>query len=91
VELVKNSRATGRRLCERHRQCRSDDEAGIYEQRERVAALKQKLAKLDAPEVKLLLPRDTLVKKSVWILGGDGWATTSATAAWTTCWRADAM
>ena len=51
------------------------DEAGIYEQRERVAALKQKLAKLDAPEVKLLLPlADTLVKKSVWILGGDGWA-----------------
>ena len=51
------------------------DEAGIYEQRERVAALKQKLAKLDSPEVKLLLPiADTLVKKSVWILGGDGWA-----------------
>ena len=51
------------------------DEAGIYEQRERVAALKQKLARLDAPEVKLLLPlADTLVKKSVWILGGDGWA-----------------
>jgi pyruvate-ferredoxin/flavodoxin oxidoreductase len=51
------------------------DEAGIYEQRERVAALKQKLAKLDAPEAKLLLPlADTLVKKCVWILGGDGWA-----------------
>jgi pyruvate-ferredoxin/flavodoxin oxidoreductase len=51
------------------------DEAGIYEQRERVAALKQKLAKLDSPEVKLLMPlADTLVKKSVWILGGDGWA-----------------
>ena len=51
------------------------DEAGIYEQRERVAALKQKLAKMDAPEAKLLLPlADTLVKKSVWILGGDGWA-----------------
>jgi pyruvate-ferredoxin/flavodoxin oxidoreductase len=51
------------------------DEAGIYEQRERVAALKQKLAKLDLPEVKLLLPiADTLVKRSVWVLGGDGWA-----------------
>jgi pyruvate-ferredoxin/flavodoxin oxidoreductase len=51
------------------------DEAGIDEQRERVAALKQKLAKLDSPEAKLLLPiADTLVKKSVWILGGDGWA-----------------
>jgi pyruvate-ferredoxin/flavodoxin oxidoreductase len=51
------------------------DEAGIFDQRERVAALKQKLAKLDAPEMKLLLPIvDTLVKRSVWILGGDGWA-----------------
>ncbi len=51
------------------------DEAGIYEQRERVDALKQKLIKLAAPEAKLLLPlADQLVKKSVWILGGDGWA-----------------
>jgi pyruvate-ferredoxin/flavodoxin oxidoreductase len=51
------------------------DEAGIFDQRERVAALKQKLAKVNAPEVKLLLPIvDTLVKRSVWILGGDGWA-----------------
>jgi len=51
------------------------DEAGIYDQRERIAALKQKLAKLDAPEAKLLLPlADQLVKKSVWIFGGDGWA-----------------
>ena len=52
-----------------------DDEAGIYEQRERVAALKQKLPTLTAPEAKLLIPlADQLVKKSVWILGGDGWA-----------------
>src|SRR5664280_2396410 len=51
------------------------DESGIYEQRERVAALKQKLAKLDAPEAKLLLSiADSLVRRSVWILGGDGWA-----------------
>jgi pyruvate-ferredoxin/flavodoxin oxidoreductase len=52
-----------------------DDEAGIFDQRERVAALKQKIAKLDVPEAKLLIPlADMLVKKSVWILGGDGWA-----------------
>ncbi len=51
------------------------DEAGIHDQREHVAALKQKLPKLDAPEAKLLIPlADQLVKKSVWILGGDGWA-----------------
>ncbi len=51
------------------------DEAGIHEQRERVAALKQKLAKLDSPDAKLLLTlADSLVRRSVWIIGGDGWA-----------------
>jgi pyruvate-ferredoxin/flavodoxin oxidoreductase len=51
------------------------DEAGIYEQRERVAALKEKLSKLDSPEAKLLSGlADQLVRKSVWIVGGDGWA-----------------
>jgi pyruvate-ferredoxin/flavodoxin oxidoreductase len=51
------------------------DEAGIYEQRERVAALKEKVKGNTSPEAKLLLPiADMFVKKSVWILGGDGWA-----------------
>jgi pyruvate-ferredoxin/flavodoxin oxidoreductase len=51
------------------------DEAGIYEQRERVAALKQKLQRLESNEARLLLSLvDQLVRKSVWIVGGDGWA-----------------
>ncbi len=51
------------------------DEAGIYDQRERVAALKQKLQKLDSAEAKLLRGlADQLVRKSVWVIGGDGWA-----------------
>ena len=51
------------------------DEAGIYDQRERVAELKLKLAMMDAPEARLLLTlADQLVKRSVWIIGGDGWA-----------------
>jgi pyruvate-ferredoxin/flavodoxin oxidoreductase len=51
------------------------DEAGIADQRERVSVLKQKLAGVDRPEARLLLSlADMLVKKSVWILGGDGWA-----------------
>ncbi len=51
------------------------DEADIYEQRARVAALKEKLRGLTTPEAKLLLPlADLFVKKSVWIIGGDGWA-----------------
>jgi pyruvate-ferredoxin/flavodoxin oxidoreductase len=52
------------------------DEADIQEQRERVAELKKKLeAYKDDPDVKNLLSlADYLVKKSVWIIGGDGWA-----------------
>jgi pyruvate-ferredoxin/flavodoxin oxidoreductase len=51
------------------------DEAGIYEQRERVAALKLKLAGDTSGEGRMLLAvADHLVKRSVWIVGGDGWA-----------------
>ncbi len=51
------------------------DEADIFEQRQRVELLKEKLQKLNTPEAKQLLSvADMLVKKSVWIVGGDGWA-----------------
>ncbi|MBI2885423.1 MAG: pyruvate:ferredoxin (flavodoxin) oxidoreductase [Candidatus Omnitrophica bacterium] len=50
-------------------------EADIAEQRERVAALKAALRRLETPEAKRLLSvADCLVRKSVWIVGGDGWA-----------------
>ncbi len=51
------------------------DEAGIYEQRQRVKTLKEKLAGISSPKSgDLLSLADYLVKKSVWIIGGDGWA-----------------
>jgi pyruvate-ferredoxin/flavodoxin oxidoreductase len=51
------------------------DEADIYEQRQRVDLLKEKLANLNSTDAKQLLSVvDMLVKKSVWIVGGDGWA-----------------
>ena len=51
------------------------DEAGIYEQRQRVDDLKKKLESIDKPQAKHLLHvANYLVKKSVWIMGGDGWA-----------------
>jgi pyruvate-ferredoxin/flavodoxin oxidoreductase len=54
---------------------RQKDEADIFEQRQRVDILKERLLKLNAPEAKQLLAvADMLVKKSVWIVGGDGWA-----------------
>ncbi|MDX1636347.1 MAG: pyruvate:ferredoxin (flavodoxin) oxidoreductase [Balneolaceae bacterium] len=50
-------------------------EPGIFEQRERVERLKEALKKADSKEVTMLRSvADYLVRKSVWIFGGDGWA-----------------
>jgi len=50
-------------------------ESGINAQRERVAELKRRLSPLKTAEARdLLAIADNLVRKSVWILGGDGWA-----------------
>ncbi|HSR74078.1 MAG TPA: pyruvate:ferredoxin (flavodoxin) oxidoreductase, partial [Sulfurovum sp.] len=52
-----------------------ENEIEINQQRERVELLKAALAKLENNEAKDLLKiADYLVKKSVWIIGGDGWA-----------------
>jgi len=51
------------------------DEAGIAAQRERVAELKTALSAMQSKQAKRLLDvTDYLVEKSVWIVGGDGWA-----------------
>ncbi len=51
------------------------DDAGIGKQRARVRILKEKLAGQKSLEAKWLLRlADSLVRKSVWIVGGDGWA-----------------
>ncbi len=49
-------------------------EPDIFAQRDRVKALKEKLAGNKSPAARdLLAVADELVKKSVWIIGGDGW------------------
>jgi pyruvate-ferredoxin/flavodoxin oxidoreductase len=51
------------------------NELGIGKQRERVDILNKKLKKLSGDQVKQLRTlTDLLVKKSVWVMGGDGWA-----------------
>jgi pyruvate-ferredoxin/flavodoxin oxidoreductase len=51
------------------------NEEGINKQRARVADLKAKIEKLNSDDAKRLMTvADYLVKKSVWIIGGDGWA-----------------
>jgi pyruvate-ferredoxin/flavodoxin oxidoreductase len=50
-------------------------ETEISKQRERVLALRERLAGNESSDARNLLAiADTLVRKSVWILGGDGWA-----------------
>lgn len=50
-------------------------EAGIAAQRVRVESLRTLLRSISTPEThRLSLLADDLVKKSVWIVGGDGWA-----------------
>jgi len=52
-----------------------DSEEGISAQRARVETLRKKLADIDTPEARTLAHiADYLVKKSVWAVGGDGWA-----------------
>ncbi|MGV6826566.1 MAG: pyruvate:ferredoxin (flavodoxin) oxidoreductase [bacterium] len=50
-------------------------ESGLYEQRERIESLRAQLQQLDNSIAARLLPvLDYLVRKSVWSIGGDGWA-----------------
>ena len=73
--LVKMAGVIGLELVEQIRHADQKDEAGIYDQRERVETLKTKLAGIDSDDARQLLSlADMLVRKSVWIVGGDGWA-----------------
>jgi pyruvate-ferredoxin/flavodoxin oxidoreductase len=50
-------------------------DAGIAAQRERIHALQARLRALEGPEARELASvAEALVNKSVWIIGGDGWA-----------------
>ncbi|RPI27271.1 MAG: pyruvate:ferredoxin (flavodoxin) oxidoreductase [Acidobacteria bacterium] len=75
-QLVKNLESVlGTELVEGLLNAVQKDEADIYAQRERVKILKQKLQGMQTSEARQLLAiADMLVKKSVWIIGGDGWA-----------------
>jgi len=75
-ELVKRLAASlGDELVQALLNADQSTEAGIREQRERVQALKAKLAGISTLEARdLAIVADTLVKKSVWAFGGDGWA-----------------
>ena len=78
LEMLPRLAATRGRRARRRPSSNADQttEAGIEAQRERVAVLEGQAGRPPSPpEAKwLLLLADYLVKKSVWIVGGDGWA-----------------
>ena len=75
-ELVERLRGQiGNELADGLLMADQSNEPGIIAQRQRVAALKAKLqGKTDPASRDLLSLADALTKKSVWIMGGDGWA-----------------
>ncbi|MDZ7346448.1 MAG: 4Fe-4S binding protein, partial [candidate division KSB1 bacterium] len=73
--LVKLAPQIGETLVDELIRADQSTEEGIYAQRERVEILRKKLATIKSPEAQHLNSlADYLVKKSVWIFGGDGWA-----------------
>jgi pyruvate-ferredoxin/flavodoxin oxidoreductase len=67
--------AVGEHLAGEILEADQDDEEGIIAQRRRVASLKERLSQLETEEaLRLQVVADFLVKKSVWVVGGDGWA-----------------
>jgi pyruvate-ferredoxin/flavodoxin oxidoreductase len=75
-ELLKRvSAEIGETLTTEILDAREINEPEIFEQRKRVAILKDKLLQINSSDARNLLSvADMLVKKSVWGVGGDGWA-----------------
>ncbi len=78
LDLVKRMREEiGAELADALVAADQSSESGIAAQRGRVAALKARLADIGARRAELLdlnALADLLVKRSMWIVGGDGWA-----------------
>jgi pyruvate-ferredoxin/flavodoxin oxidoreductase len=73
--LPQLSGVVGEQLVDELLNADQSSEAGIQAQRQRVQLLKQRLEASPDPRAKDLLSLvDVLVRKSVWIIGGDGWA-----------------
>jgi len=74
-ELVQRlSPQIGRQLATDIANARQRDEADIADQRARVAELKLRLKRIPGADAqRLMAVADLLVRKSVWIVGGDGW------------------
>jgi pyruvate-ferredoxin/flavodoxin oxidoreductase len=69
------SGTVGAELAEALISAKQGDEAGLFDQRVRVAAARERLEAAGGAEAAAGLSQlDALIRKSVWIVGGDGWA-----------------
>ncbi|MGE0012233.1 MAG: pyruvate:ferredoxin (flavodoxin) oxidoreductase [Azoarcus sp.] len=75
VKLREMAPVLGEELVRSVLEADQEDEAGIHEQRQRIAALKAQLSALATPAAEALATIvDYLIRRSEWIIGGDGWA-----------------
>jgi len=73
--VARMSGAIGEELAKGLLEAKQNTETEVNQQRERVKALRENLAKDKSSDARNLLAiADVLVRRSVWILGGDGWA-----------------
>jgi pyruvate-ferredoxin/flavodoxin oxidoreductase len=73
--LVRLAELIGPDLVHQLRDADQSTEEGVAAQRQRVQQLRSRLVGKDSPEVRdLLAVADALVRRSVWVIGGDGWA-----------------
>ena len=75
LEIIAGRNEKARGLAEAIAGADQSTQAGVEQQRQRVEDLKKALQNDESPEGKQLFSlADYLVKKSVWAIGGDGWA-----------------
>jgi len=73
--VIKLADKIGQDLAQEIVSANQTDEAGIAAQRKRVEALRERLKGIEGPDARWLETiSEFLVKRSVWIVGGDGWA-----------------
>lgn len=73
--LVAHKGDLGEDLVDEILNANQSEEAGLFEQRKRIETLKEKIEQSSLPDKESFLSlADYLSKKSVWIIGGDGWA-----------------
>ncbi|MEZ6144301.1 MAG: pyruvate:ferredoxin (flavodoxin) oxidoreductase [Planctomycetaceae bacterium] len=75
AQLKKHAAQIGETLVRETIEAKQKTEADINQQRDRVRHIRERVREIDTADARLLESTlDALVRRSVWIVGGDGWA-----------------